>query len=75
MSEGFYTPEADVTEERNGVQFLVAPAGIPIPMEEARRLGLVKDQKKPVGPQETKAPEEGPSEEPLGEADKGKRGK
>lgn len=54
MAENMFTPENDVTEERNGVNFLVAPKGIPIPMERAKALGLVKEAA-PTGPLETKA--------------------
>lgn len=54
MTENMFTPENDVTEERNGVQFLVAPKDIPMPMDRAKALGLVKEAA-PTGPLETKA--------------------
>lgn len=55
MSEGFYTPEEDVTREQaDGTQVQVAVKGVPVPMATARALGLVKDQQQ-VGPSETKA--------------------
>lgn len=63
MTEGMYIPENDVTEERNGVQFLVAPKGIPMPMEQAKALGLVKEPK-PTKPKETKK-DEPPAETPT----------
>lgn len=72
VSSSFYTPEEDVTEERNGVQFLVAAKGVAIPMAEARRLGLLKDQQKQAGPSETKegtAPAQPRQEAPQGEGD------
>jgi hypothetical protein len=50
-----YTPKEDVTEtDANGSVFLVAAANVPIPLAEARRLGLVKDTQRKAGPQETK---------------------
>lgn len=54
----FYTPEQDVTEEgADGVARLVAAAGVPVPMEQAKRLGLIKPAKK-AEPQEVKADEQ-----------------
>lgn len=54
MSEGMFIPENDVTERRGEVDVLVAPKGIPMPMERAKALGLVKEAA-PIGPLETKA--------------------
>ena len=51
---GTYTPSEDVTDtDALGVVTLVAAKGVPIPLADAQRLGLVKA---PVarGPQETK---------------------
>lgn len=50
-----YTPPVDVTETLpNGQVKVIARAGVPIPLAEARRLGLVKDRKH-RGPAEHKA--------------------
>lgn len=53
----FFIPEHDITKtQADGVQVLLAPAGIPIPMAEAERRGLVR-RAAPVGPQEVKESE------------------
>jgi hypothetical protein len=54
MTEETYTPEEDVTEAGpDGIPRLVAAKGVPIPMEEAKRRGLVKEAKQ-TGPRELK---------------------
>lgn len=50
--------EADVTETLpDGRTIQVAAAGTEVPIAEARRLGLIKDEKQ-TGPAETKKPKE-----------------
>jgi hypothetical protein len=54
MAEAFFTPEADVIQlGRDNVQRMVAAKNIPIPMERAIELGLVKEPKA-AGPKEHK---------------------
>lgn len=54
MDQETYTPEEDVTEiGTDGIARLVAAKGIPVPMEEAKARGLIKEPKA-TGPQETK---------------------
>lgn len=58
VAEELFTPEADVTERgADGLDRLVAPKGIPISMERAKELGLVKEPK-PPRPRETKKADE-----------------
>ncbi len=53
-SETFYTPKEDVLETyEDGKVIILAHKNVPIPMADARSLGLVKDSQK-VGPTETK---------------------
>ena len=52
-----YIPEADITAVgADGLTRLVAAQGVPIPMAEAKALGLVKDEQT-AGPSETKTDE------------------
>jgi hypothetical protein len=57
MTEEMFTPEEDVTERRGEVDVLVAPKGIPIPLERAKQLGIYKEPKQ-TKPKETKKDEE-----------------
>ena len=53
----FYTPENDITEvNEQGLNIMLAPAGIPIPLHIAREKGFIKDGVV-VGPTEHKAAE------------------
>lgn len=50
-----YTPEYDMFGTRpDGRQYLIARAGVPMPLEQARRLGIVKDNSQPVAPPQRK---------------------
>lgn len=52
---GTYTPTSDVTETLpDGTVKVIARAGVPIPIEQARRLGLLKDRGR-AGPAEHKS--------------------
>lgn len=62
MIEELFIPEDDVIERgADGLDRLVAPKGVPIPLAEAKARGLVKEPK-PSRPKETKRPAESASD-------------
>lgn len=63
MTSDVFIPEDDITQRQpDGTSILLAAKGVPVPMAEARKRGLVKDRQT-TGPTETKAETSTP--EPL----------
>lgn len=60
-----FTPAEDVLgEHENGTQYVVAAAGVPIPVAEAERLGILKSVEKdaPVKPKRVVSKKSAPEE-------------
>lgn len=62
MSE-YYTPEEDITQEGpDGVGRLVAAKGVPVPMDEAKAKGFIKEPKKAEPKEVKKSKADAPAE-------------